>query len=379
MSAVTVLNPQPGERVLDLCAAPGGKTTQIAAALQGTGLLWANEYVKARAQVLAQNVERCGVRNAVVSNADAATLARGLAGWFDAVLVDAPCSGEGMFRKEPAALEQWSMDNIRLCARRQAEILDTAAEMVAAGGRLVYSTCTFAPEENERQIARFLQSHPDFTLADIAALPVSFGRSGYDAARLAPFAGQPIDSAIPLKYTRRILPQDGGEGHFIALLHRVKSGSSAAGTYPYKAKDANAAAMAALFADCFAMSHDLPYGIPQTMGDTVRLLPAGLPALQGLGVLTAGVTAAEVCKNRLEPAHALFMAARNAGECRSVLDLPRDDPRLSAFLRGEAVEAPDCTGWTAVAVGGVVTGFGKASGGVLKNRYPKGLRLRQGG
>ena len=163
MSAVTVLSPLPGERILDLCAAPGGKSTQIAACLQGQGLLWSNEYGRSRAQILLQNLERCGVANAVVSSADAGTIGGGLPRFFDGVLVDAPCSGEGMFRKEPEALAQWSEDNIRLCAARQREILHAAAETVRPGGRLIYSTCTFAPEENvtRQQMAAFMQNYAE--------------------------------------------------------------------------------------------------------------------------------------------------------------------------------------------------------------------------
>ena len=160
MSAVTALAPRPGERVLDLCAAPGGKSTQIAACLEGRGLLWCNEYVRCRTAALQQNLERCGVTNAVVSSCAAGPLCDELKGFFDAVLADAPCSGEGIFRKEPAALEHWSMDNIRLCAARQREILAAAAAAVRPGGRLVFSTCTFAPEENEATSPGFCGSSP---------------------------------------------------------------------------------------------------------------------------------------------------------------------------------------------------------------------------
>lgn len=369
MSAVTVLSPQPGERVLDLCAAPGGKSTQIAAALGGRGLLWSNEYVRSRAQVLLQNLERCGVTNAVVSSTDAHTLAEGLPGWFDAVLVDAPCSGEGMFRKEPAALEQWSEDNIRLCAARQQDILDAAAELVRPGGRLVYSTCTFAPEENECRIAAFLMDHPAFTLEDCAA---PFGRPAFAFDRVSAFAKE-ISCHADLTLCRRILPDDGGEGHFIARLRRADDGyPGAAADYVYPKPDTYCKMTEELYAQCFT---DIPQGRLVLNREQVRLLPEGLPRLQGLGVLAAGTTAAEVCRNRVEPCHAVFMAHRPE-HCRSLLSLPPEDPATERFLRGETLSAPNAFGWTAAAVGGVVMGFGKASGGVLKNRYPKGLRLR---
>ena len=140
-----LLDVQPGMRVADLCAAPGGKTSQLAAALQGQGLLLANEFVAARAEILRQNLERMGVTNAVITNEDTARLAAAMPGQFDRVLVDAPCSGEGMFRKEAVAAAQHNNALVAHCAELGAEILENAAALLAPGGVLVYSTCTFAP------------------------------------------------------------------------------------------------------------------------------------------------------------------------------------------------------------------------------------------
>lgn len=357
MSAVTALAPQRGERVLDLCAAPGGKSTQIAAALNGEGLLWCNEYVRSRATALMQNLERCGVRNAVVTSLDTAVLAEHLPEAFDAVLCDAPCSGEGMFRKEPEALAQWSIDNVSLCADRQRTILDAAAKTVRPGGRLLYSTCTFAPEENEQNAAWFLATHPDFEAGDLSALP--FGQPAFPVADFPQNAG------------RRILPQHGGEGHFLALFHRKGEGKTLVSPYVPPKKDAYAAEAEALYRTTF---RDEPQGTFVTVGDTVRLLPPTMPAT-ALHLLYAGVAVAEVCKNRLEPAHSIF-AAKRAEECRAVISLTPADPTLAAFLHGEAIPCDDTlSGWTAVAVGNAVVGFGKAVNGTLKNRYPKGLRI----
>lgn len=387
-SAVTALAPQPGEAVLDLCAAPGGKSTQIAAALRGEGVLWCNEFVRERARALMQNLERCGVRNAVVTSSDTASLCAGLTERFDAVLVDAPCSGEGMFRKEPAALEQWSADNIRLCARRQREILSNAAQMVRPGGRLVFSTCTFAPEENEWSVIRFLQARPDFELEDCG---VSFGQPGFSTEQIAPFSlpEDPLpESLMPLERCRRILPQHGGEGHFVALFRRREGSAVPVAPYIPPQEDTYSNQFAKLYNECFRSA---PQGRFATFGSTVRLLPEGLPDLRGLGVLAAGVAAGELRGGaaarpqraekrgpapsaRVEPCHALFMSARPE-DCRSLLNLSLDDPRLVRFLRGEEIPAEDCRGWTGVAAEGIMTGFGKASCGMLKNRYPKGLRM----
>ena len=164
MSAVALLDPQPGEKICDLCAAPGGKTTQIAGKMRGEGFLLCNEINPKRAKILSRNIERMGVANALVTNEHPARLAEKFAGYFDRVLIDAPCSGEGMFRKEEAAVTDWSQETVEMCARRQAEILHSGAALLKPGGRLVYSTCTFAPEENEQTIENFLQAHPEFTL-----------------------------------------------------------------------------------------------------------------------------------------------------------------------------------------------------------------------
>ena len=207
-----LLDVRPGMWVADLCAAPGGKTSQLAAALQGQGLLLANEFVAARAEILRQNLERMGVTNAVITNEDTANLAKALPGQFDRVLVDAPCSGEGMFRKEAVAAAQHSDALVAHCAELGAEILENAAALLAPGGVLVYSTCTFAPAEDEAQIAAFLAKHPEFTLCDLSGC--GFGRPG-EGNRA------PDHPDFHAEYTRRIWPADGGEGHFMAKLQKA--------------------------------------------------------------------------------------------------------------------------------------------------------------
>ena len=366
-SAVAVLDPKPGEWVLDLCAAPGGKSSQIATALNGDGLLWSNEYISGRARILLQNLERWGARNCIVSNQDTTVLCDGLIGMFDAVLVDAPCSGEGMFRKEPQALDEWSVDNIHLCASRQDEILNNAAKTLRPGGRLVYSTCTFAPEENEGVVARFLSQHPDFILEPIN---VSWGRPGFDANTIRLFCPE-AQTDVDYTLCRRIFPQHGGEGHFIALFRRTGEQAAIHPTYTPPAKDVWQLPAKELYADCFTDTYD---GVLVTIGDQVRLLPHHIPSAKGLGVLSAGVPVATICKNRLEPHHSIFMATRMQ-DCRRYIHFTPNDPLLHAFLHGEEIPCDGEKGWTAVCVAGVPVGFGKASGGKLKNRYPKGLRL----
>ncbi len=349
-SAVTALDPQPGERVLDLCAAPGGKSTQIAGLLGGEGLLWSNEIVKSRAQILLSNVERLGVRNAVVSSCHPQRLCEGVQGFFDRVLVDAPCSGEGMFRRDPAAVSQWTPESPAACAQRQRAILDSAALVVKEGGVLTYSTCTFAKEENEDNVEWFLAAHPEF---ELVPLELPFGRPGVN--------GLPV---------RRIYPMDGGEGHFVAKFRRVGENPCYAGSFAGTLSPREVGEARQLFEELFTVPFSEEVA---RFGDRLLLLPPGLPELSGLGVLRAGVEFARQKGRRLEPSHAVFQAARKE-ECRQSMDLPWDAPALAAFLHGEEIDC-DGKGYVAVCAGGVPTGFGKASGGRLKNHYPKGLRL----
>lgn len=348
-SAVTVLAPQQGERVLDLCAAPGGKSTQIAGQMGGKGLLWANEIGKSRANILLSNVERLGVKNAVISSCHPQRLCEALQGFFDRVLVDAPCSGEGMFRRDPAAVTQWAPESAAACALRQRAILDCAALAVKEGGVLVYSTCTFAREENEGTVTAFLSAHPEFEPCPIEE---SFGRPALDD--------------VP---GRRIYPMDGGEGHFVAKFRRVGENSCTTGMFSSSLSRGEENMARELYESLFLG------GCPSCLsrfGDKIYLLPEELPALSGLGVLRAGVELGEVKGKRMEPAHGLFMSSQKKS-CRQALDFSPEAPALLAFLRGEEIDCEE-TGYTAVCVNGVITGFGKASGGRLKNRYPKGLR-----
>ncbi len=358
MSAVTILDPQPGEKILDMCSAPGGKSTQIAAALNGQGLLWSNEYVRKRAQILLSNVERMGIRNCVVSNAHPDMLAQKLCGVFDRVLVDAPCSGEGMFRRDSVAISEWTPEHSATCAVRQLAILDSAAECVAEGGVLVYSTCTFSFCENEDVIAAFLDKHPEFSIVDSG---FTFGRAGFDRS-----------DKYDLTLSRRIFPMDGGEGHFAAKLQKCGERlTSSCSVKRGKPTDGEKSA-AELFGQCFECE---PYGDIVQIGDNCYLMPENIPDTRGLGVLRGGVLLGEIMRNRIEPSHALFMAA-HADECRRVVSLEPDSAELNSFLKGEEIAVSDTfKGYTAIACGDTITGFGKCSGGRLKNKYPKGLRM----
>jgi len=348
----TLLCAKPHETVLDLCAAPGGKTGQLAAGMQNTGLLIANEIVPQRAGVLSGTLERLGVQNAVVTNMRPDALCPLLSGSCDAVLVDAPCSGEGMFRKEPQAVCDWSEAHVRASAERQRRILESAAVCVKPGGRLVYSTCTFSPEENEETVAWFLAAHPAFSCAA----------------------------------QKRFYPHTStGEGQFAALLLRddspvpaaiEKTQSGGRRVPSRKGKPINPAADAALdrfFKDTMSAR---PGSIPLFLLDgRVFLQPERVPdALSEMRVLSCGVLAGELRGERFRPAHALFLAYPG-DEFLTALTL--DGAALFAFLAGETVPCdPSLTGYAAVCVHGHPLGFGKCDRGTLKNHLPKGLRLR---
>ncbi len=354
-----LLDVRPGLWVADLCAAPGGKTGQLAAELGGQGLLLANEYSPARAEILRQNLERMGVVNAVVTNEDTARLAAALPARFDRVLVDAPCSGEGMFRKEPAALAQHSPQLVAQCASLSRQILDNAAALLAPGGILVFSTCTFAPQEDEGQVALFLDRHPDFVLCDLS-------RCGFGSPGEQNRAGRPLAAS----WCRRIWPADGGEGHFMAKLQKMPG--EAPPTRP--GKPWRAAKPPKEWQEFAAAFFPSLCGAPLcSVRDLWLLLPqAPFPGTR-LHILRAGVLAGSVVKKRFQPAHALFMAY--GPQCTNREELTLNDPRTAAWLRGEEIQAGTAqNGWCAVLVDGWPLGGGKVSGGRIKNHYPKALR-----
>lgn len=347
-SAVEMLSPESGDLVLDLCAAPGGKSTQIGAKLNGTGLLWSNEIVRSRANILLSNIERMGISNAVVSNARPDVLCQRLKGRFDKVLVDAPCSGEGMFRKNGAAQTEWSPSHVKSCAERQLNILNSAKLALKDGGVMVYSTCTFSEEENEGVITRFLEENPSFALEDSG---VSFGRP-------------------TLKYARRIFPWDGGEGHFAA---RLRKRGEPVKTLPLPD---NAKTDPKILSFYDSLFKNRPFGENiEVRNNKIIILPKnyGLE-LNGLSVLRAGVELGEIVRNRIEPHHSAFAAAKPE-DCVLSAEYSPDSAEAAAFLHGEEIAAPpSAKGYCAVCVGSMTLGFGKASNGRLKNKYPKGLR-----
>lgn len=359
MSAAELLAPVPGETVLDLAAAPGGKTTHIASLMQGNGLLVSNEIHPERAKILAENVERLGIAHALVTSATPGELAIRFPEAFDRIMLDAPCSGEGMFRKDADAINEWSQEHVIMCSSRQWDILQDAYSMLKPGGHLAYSTCTFNRKENEEIVDRILNSYPDMELIT----------------------------------QKRFWPHlEKGEGHFIALLHKQIPAENGQGqskrtktTRGKKGPRSNSTVKdafqqfqewAATEAPGFACS-----GVPLLFGDSLYLLPEAfndrmhVGLLDGLRVPRAGLHLGHLKKNRIEPAHALARAMQS-GQAARCLNLTHEGPEVQAWLRGESLPvSPDLHGWTLVTVDGLPLSWGKASSGQLKNHLPKGLRL----
>ena len=366
LSAVSVLAPQPGERVLDLCAAPGGKSTQIAGLMQGRGLLVCNEPVPSRAQILSRNVERMGVRNAIVTSAMPAQLAPRFPAFFDRILVDAPCSGEGMFRRQPEARDEWSAGSPRGCADRQLEILEAAAKMLAPGGALVYSTCTFNDTENEGVLARFTAAHPEFALEAFELPGLPSGSRGY----------------VHL-YPHEIR----GEGHFVSLLRKAPDAPGAPENEekPRRAvkpargrgEQAKKAQQPAIAVPEDVLAPGVSFDRLHAAGDSLWALPEGLDdlsRLDGLRVLRTGLLLAHAEGRRAEPDHALAMALT---PCEAARTAELDEAQALAYQAGEALPLGELPpGYTLLTHCGVSLGFGKQAGGVMKNHYPKGLRRR---
>lgn len=373
MSVVTLLSPSPGEIICDLCAAPGGKSTQIAGRMQGKGLLVSNEIISSRSKILSENMERLGVTNAVITNENPDRMAVHFPYFFDKILVDAPCSGEGMFRKEETSITEWSEAQVTECAKRQKMILSCAEKMLKPGGILVYSTCTFSEEENEQVITWFLDAYPDFELEDWQNFfPKNTG----------------IISGKNLKKTMRLFPHKlKGEGHFAARL-RKKTTEVVSGTSSAKKKKAQKKKAGNIkppsdylaFLDRYVKKNDsilsctifAPEVRFELFGEELYLVPDAMNSFEKLKTVRAGLHLGTLKKNRFEPSHALAKAAA-PDDVSQFMEC--DSTQANAYLHGETLPCDSSlSGWVLVCYQGLSLGWGKAGKGILKNHYPKGLR-----
>lgn len=412
MAPVNYLGVEPGDKVLDLCSAPGGKSTQIAGRLKGDGLLICNEPYPQRAKILSENIERLGVRNAIVLNEYPDKLSSIFIEYFDKILVDAPCSGEGMFRKNEDATYEWSEENVTMCAERQLDILNHAAKMLKPGGRIVYSTCTFSEEEDEGVIGSFLENNKEFSICEVEKYP------GFEDGNI--------------KGTVRIWPHKvKGEGHFLAVLMKtpllrqdVEGEKESGRLYDSEELKKNNKK------DGYSgyVSNGLQKGLPLKdvkefiefaeevidinncmsatgkklfdddsiyikFGDQLHLLPKGSPNLKGLKVERPGLHLGTFKKNRFEPAHALAMALRPS-EVFSYVNMSADGNDIGSYINGMTIMVNEGENldekevvalnnrkdygnkghYTLMCVDGYSIGWAKNVNGMLKNHYPKGLR-----
>lgn len=376
MTPVSYLDAKPGERILDLCAAPGGKTTQIASYMKNEGLLVCNEIHPARAKILSENVERMGVQNALVTNETPEHLSEIFGEYFDRILVDAPCSGEGMFRKNEEACNEWSLENVRICAGRQDEILDCADLMLRPGGRLVYSTCTFAPEENEGSVARFLMRHPEYEILSIDKY------EGMSSGR-AEWAGDL--NVKNIENTVRLFPHlIDGEGHYLAVLQ--KAGEVPSGYRGFLQNGLQKGISAKEVKEFFTFQRE---NLKRTLlqekeerllrfGEQIYLMPQDIPSINKLKVLRAGLHLGTLKKNRFEPSHALALALTK-DDVRHYMELCPDREKndmnvINTYLNGQTINFEGEKGWYLMTCDGYSIGWGKLAGQIMKNHYPKGLR-----
>lgn len=359
----------PGDRVLDVCAAPGGKATELGARLNGTGILAANDLSSSRAKGLLKNIELMGIGNVLILSEEPGKLIPYFREYFDKILIDAPCSGEGMFRKDKKMIRAWEEHGPEYFSKIQKSIITQAAEMLKPGGMMLYSTCTFSPEENEQTIEYLLETHPEFDLCEME------GYEGFSS-------GMPETTASRderLSRTVRIFPyRMKGEGHYLALLKKrgdevthtcdaLRSASPRKNILPGELDD---------FLRDIKREFD-PSRI-DIRGDKVYYMPEGLPALNGVRFIRTGLLMGELKKKRFEPSQALAMNLKKEEYARTI-DLSAKDERVIRYLKGETLDVEDLVsskekGWYLVCVDGYPLGFGKLTRQMLKNKYLPGWR-----
>ncbi|BBF42539.1 tRNA and rRNA cytosine-C5-methylases [Lachnospiraceae bacterium KM106-2] len=363
MTPASYLPVYPGDKVLDLCAAPGGKTTELAAKLQGEGLLVSNDISASRAKALLKNIELAGVKNAIVTTDEPKKLAKCFAGYFDKILVDAPCSGEGMFRKDHGLIKSWEEYGVEYFAKIQREIIVQAADMLKPDGMMIYSTCTFSPEENEATIQHLLNERPEFSVVEIPDAYEGFAH------------GRPewVNGDEQLKHCLRLFPHKiEGEGHFVALLQKNGGDTPKVKERRYK--------NVALTDECKEFLDEIKIDSIKNNLELIenRLysMPDGFVETKGIRILRSGLYLGEIKKKRFEPSQSLAMAMKK-DEYGRVIDLQVTDERVRKYLKGETItiDGDHENGWQLVCVDGYPLGWGKLTNQTLKNKYFPGWRL----
>ncbi len=357
---------EPGDRVLDVCAAPGGKATELGARLNGSGLLAANDLSSSRAKGLLKNLELFGIGNVLVLSEEPGKLVSYFSEYFDKILIDAPCSGEGMFRKDRKMVRAWEEHGPEYFAKIQKSIITQAAQMLRPGGMMLYSTCTFSPEENEQTIGYLLEQYPQFRVCEM---------DGYEGfASGIPEATETGNGE--LRKTVRIFPHRmQGEGHFLALLQKGDGNSHSRRPVSSGRRKKLPEELEKFLQD---IDREMDSSRMDIRGDKVYYMPEGLHSLKGIRFLRTGLLMGELKKNRFEPSQALAMNLKKE-EYSHILDLSVSDERVIKYLKGETLDVEDLVssrekGWYLVCVDGYPLGFGKLVNQMLKNKYLPGWR-----
>lgn len=351
MSAAAVLPVNKGERILDICAAPGGKSTQLGAKLKQTGILVCNDISAGRTKALLKNIECFGIKNSIVMSETPQRLSKRFEQYFDKILIDAPCSGEGMFRKDSDMIKKWNSDLITRCIEQQKQILQYCAIMLKAGGMILYSTCTFSPEENEYIIKEFLQHHKEFTIVPIET------KYGFEKSML--------EGCVKL-FPHKIK----GEGHFLALLQKQGKYTNTIFETEKEQIDKRMALFWEFEKQVLKPNWQKTKGIYKIYGDDLCYLPENVPVLKGLRVLRSGLQLGTFKKDRFEPSHAFALALKKE-DVNDYVDFRSQHDDVIRYLKGETITAPETrNGWCIVCVDGYTLGWAKIQKGRLKNKYP---------
>ena len=360
---------EPGERVLDVCAAPGGKATELGAKLKGEGVLIANDISNSRARGLLKNLELFGIGNMMVISEEPGKLVEYFPEYFDKILIDAPCSGEGMFRKDKKMVKAWEEHGPEFFSKLQRSIITQAAAMLKPGGMILYSTCTFDPLENEKTVEYLLETCPEFKICDM---------EGYEGF----CEGIPKyveDHSEEYRKTVRIFPHKmQGEGHYLALVKKGDDNTERKNEKTAKPKSGAKKLPEELEQFLKELAWDVDKFRLDIREERVYYMPENLPMLKGVRFLRSGLLLGEVKKNRFEPSQALAMCLKKE-EYPRILDLPVSDDRVIKYLKGETLDVEDITsrkekGWYLVCVDGYPLGFGKLANQTLKNKYLPGWR-----
>lgn len=358
MAPAECIDINPNWTVLDMCASPGGKSTQLKNKLGQNGLLVSNEIIPSRCKILTGNIERLGLENTVTTCMDTDKLAKTFPKSFDLIMVDAPCSGEGMFRKDDVAINEWSVDNVNMCAKRQSEILENAVKLLKDGGYIIYATCTFSLEENEMTVDSFLQNHPEFEILPVKETVAKYTSDGifFDGC-----------NEKNINYARRFYPHIAkGEGQFMAVLHNTKSSNN---LYKPNVKEQKIENTVFEFLDD-CLSEYKKENVRMYNGNPVYFTP-DFEVKDGTA-FSCGITIGELKKNYILPHHQFFMGLGKYFKRK--IELSVDSEEIIKYLHGEEIEVNCANGWAVVTVNDCSLGGVKVVNGKAKNHYPKGLR-----